>query len=422
MSDDASSAAIPAGWYDDGTGRQRWWDGTAWTDPYAATVDPASQIAEHHFDEMRADEPDASSAELEHEDHPASGNDEGSNVGDSGSLEIHNRGERIALNRDSLTFTFEGASIQRVKKAVSPRRIPLIDVESIDYVAPTAWRTGLLRVAIIGDTAPIKGPQFDINSVQIPAGRGDKLKKQWDEFAESLENAVQDSKGNERFEPIEFSKADDSHGGSANTGELDKREKRRIERTAAADQRAAANDARKARQTAIDDVFNERVGRLVVHQPGAQLYVYEKEVWRGKPGAVGAVGGSMAGARAEVVTQGQLTQRVTATRLVTLGVFALAAPKKTGNQQVHLHVVTPKFEFVYSPFGDPNSTTIKFLNHAAEVINNRAIALASQGPQAASNLPGASMADELRKYSQLHAEGILTDEEFASMKAKLLRM
>lgn len=26
----------PAGWYDDGSGRQRWWDGNAWTDAYAA--------------------------------------------------------------------------------------------------------------------------------------------------------------------------------------------------------------------------------------------------------------------------------------------------------------------------------------------------------------------------------------------------
>jgi hypothetical protein len=33
MSTTAQSAA--AGWYDDGTGRQRWWNGTAWTDHYA---------------------------------------------------------------------------------------------------------------------------------------------------------------------------------------------------------------------------------------------------------------------------------------------------------------------------------------------------------------------------------------------------
>ena len=26
---------VIAGWYDDGTGRQRWWDGSAWTDHFA---------------------------------------------------------------------------------------------------------------------------------------------------------------------------------------------------------------------------------------------------------------------------------------------------------------------------------------------------------------------------------------------------
>lgn len=39
-------AAAPAGWYDDGTGRQRWFDGTAWGQ-YAeetGTVAPAEQM------------------------------------------------------------------------------------------------------------------------------------------------------------------------------------------------------------------------------------------------------------------------------------------------------------------------------------------------------------------------------------------
>ena len=31
--------SVPAGWYDDGSGRQRWWDGSAWG-VYAQDVSP----------------------------------------------------------------------------------------------------------------------------------------------------------------------------------------------------------------------------------------------------------------------------------------------------------------------------------------------------------------------------------------------
>ncbi|MGB3373679.1 MAG: DUF2510 domain-containing protein, partial [Microbacterium sp.] len=27
--------STPAGWYDDGSGRQRWWDGQQWTENFA---------------------------------------------------------------------------------------------------------------------------------------------------------------------------------------------------------------------------------------------------------------------------------------------------------------------------------------------------------------------------------------------------
>lgn len=40
--------SAPAGWYDDGTGRQRWFDGTQWTDVYA----PSSPQPTHHVGPM----------------------------------------------------------------------------------------------------------------------------------------------------------------------------------------------------------------------------------------------------------------------------------------------------------------------------------------------------------------------------------
>lgn len=44
--------SMPAGWYDDGSGRQRWWDGARWTEhlaPGDATVAPTGQVTPHHM-------------------------------------------------------------------------------------------------------------------------------------------------------------------------------------------------------------------------------------------------------------------------------------------------------------------------------------------------------------------------------------
>ena len=34
----------PQGWYDDGSGRQRWWDGTAWTEHFAPAASPGVPV------------------------------------------------------------------------------------------------------------------------------------------------------------------------------------------------------------------------------------------------------------------------------------------------------------------------------------------------------------------------------------------
>jgi len=55
MSDTPSAETPPAGWYPDGDGNQRWWDGVAWTDAPselapepAATPDPTHEQAQQY--------------------------------------------------------------------------------------------------------------------------------------------------------------------------------------------------------------------------------------------------------------------------------------------------------------------------------------------------------------------------------------
>ena len=56
----------PAGWYDDGSGRQRWWDGQRWTDQYAdaqpPTVPPVPEATSSPLPEPGIASPSASEA------------------------------------------------------------------------------------------------------------------------------------------------------------------------------------------------------------------------------------------------------------------------------------------------------------------------------------------------------------------------
>ena len=57
-------------------------------------------------------------------------------------------------------------------------------------------------------------------------------------------------------------------------------------------------------------------------------------------------GGSVKGAHATVETSGDIEKRITATRLVTTGVFALALRKKKDNRELFLTVEGEDFAFV----------------------------------------------------------------------------
>lgn len=43
-----TTATTPAGWYDDGSGRQRWWDGSQWTNNFAPVAAPPQPQQQWH--------------------------------------------------------------------------------------------------------------------------------------------------------------------------------------------------------------------------------------------------------------------------------------------------------------------------------------------------------------------------------------
>ena len=77
-------------------------------------------------------------------------------------------------------------------------------------------------------------------------------------------------------------------------------------------------------------------------------------------------GGDIAGATARVELASDIRRRVTATRLVTIGVFAFAAKKNSGH--VYLTVEHPDYEFVVEISAKKESDARKF----AAKINNAA--------------------------------------------------
>jgi hypothetical protein len=126
-------------------------------------------------------------------------------------------------------------------------------------------------------------------------------------------------------------------------------------------------------------------------------------------------GGSIAGATARVETAADARRRITATRLLAIGVFALAVKKQTGN--VFLTVEHPDYGFVVEI---PMKLEAKARAFAAKINSAARHAAPSTLIAPMADAAPADVADQLRKLGELHAAGILTDAEFTAKKTELL--
>lgn len=103
--------------------------------------------------------------------------------------------------------------------------------------------------------------------------------------------------------------------------------------------------------------------------------------------------------------------RVTATRLVTLGIFALAAPKKKGNKAAYVTCRAQSGDLVFEvPGAEPHKLSARLAEP---------IALVRQRPPEASDDSGPLVA-QLNDLAALHESGALSLEEYTAAKAKLL--
>ena len=128
----------------------------------------------------------------------------------------------------------------------------------------------------------------------------------------------------------------------------------------------------------------------------------------------------------------EATRRVTAGRVLAVGIFALAAKKNEVHTFIHISDPNTVFSFaIKQSQGSVLATWRPVLNAWNQRGNN---VLATNEPQQpvktaplveplASTAPptlAISVADELKKLAELRDAGVLSDEEFAAQKSKLL--
>jgi len=127
-------------------------------------------------------------------------------------------------------------------------------------------------------------------------------------------------------------------------------------------------------------------------------------------------GGPVAGARATVDTAGQLTRRITATRLALVGPLALGLQKNIDGRELYLLIEGQGWGISV-----PVPATRGAEARAFAVRINAASTAATSPPTATTQRPGDDAVDQIRRLGELRDAGLLTDEEFEAKKTELLQ-
>lgn len=114
----------------------------------------------------------------------------------------------------------------------------------------------------------------------------------------------------------------------------------------------------------------------------------------------------------------EASRRVTAGRVMAMGIFALAAKKKTGTTYLGVQTegYTAGFEMEGTGAGEVRAKIAPWTQRLSPPPVPEA---APQAPQAAAPAT-TGLADELAKLAVLRDQGVLTQEEFDAQKARLL--
>jgi hypothetical protein len=106
----------------------------------------------------------------------------------------------------------------------------------------------------------------------------------------------------------------------------------------------------------------------------------------------------------------QLQKRVTVTRLVAIGIFAFAKKKASGES------------FLFAKTKAGKELIVKFHKKSEPEVAALFAPYRGKLPSQGTPTPnsGSDLADQISRLADLHAKGVLSEEEFREMKSKLL--
>lgn len=123
----------------------------------------------------------------------------------------------------------------------------------------------------------------------------------------------------------------------------------------------------------------------------------------------------------EILVEGkdEVNRRVTVTRLIAVGIFAFALKKKSKDQEsyITLELVDGQEVILFVDNKAPMALRAKL----AKAISSVKQVSTSHQVVSSQHTPQGSIADELSKLASLKEQGILTQSEFDTEKAKILK-
>jgi hypothetical protein len=192
----------------------------------------------------------------------------------------------------------------------------------------------------------------------------------------------------------------------------------------------AFRDERKAEKSALADTRGKELGYVAIAYIGgyddqkrfsAKLRFYEKQIeysQLGKP-VKGLVINASDIKSIEIGGQQQTTSRLSVTRMATLGVFSLAAPKRTKIKDTSITIGLKDGRQIL--FHTKELTEFEVHSKLANAVSYYHQLQASQNQQTTdSPTAPTDNAAEIMKYSTLLKRGMITQEEYQAKKRQLL--